>query len=244
MKNWRSSGFLTILIIGFLLVSGCTTSSFTKEAPVTVTPTPQIVYVTVLVTPTSPPLTPSKTTQPTQAAQNKVTIIADIYSVFFGDSVTFSGKCTGSDSVILTLYGPGQYSNGIEMARQSVNSDNSWSYTWHSGTSNPSGKYSMFVYDIQKTTSASVGVELIRDRYVTLTAQKTNSNIRITYQGGPDAAEVIYLHYLVNEDEKTVKMNPQPGDDVVLTGTIGRDHIMVIADFYDGFKQVVLDKTL
>ncbi|MCX6690580.1 MAG: hypothetical protein NTW33_00665 [Methanoregula sp.] len=53
MKNWQITGFLAILILGFLLMSGCTSPGTTSAAPVAVnTPTPQIVYVTVLVTPT------------------------------------------------------------------------------------------------------------------------------------------------------------------------------------------------
>jgi hypothetical protein len=42
MKNWQIVSFLTFLILGIVLMSGCTSTA----------PTPQIVYVTVLVTPT------------------------------------------------------------------------------------------------------------------------------------------------------------------------------------------------
>jgi len=45
MKKWINIGILSILVIGMILISGCT--STTPAA----TPTPQIVYVTVLVTP-------------------------------------------------------------------------------------------------------------------------------------------------------------------------------------------------
>jgi hypothetical protein len=37
MKTWRISGFLIILIIGFLLMSGCTSTKSTNTAPVTTT---------------------------------------------------------------------------------------------------------------------------------------------------------------------------------------------------------------
>lgn len=50
MKNIKITGFFAILIIGFLLISACTN---TKVTPAAVsTPTPQIIYVTVLVTQT------------------------------------------------------------------------------------------------------------------------------------------------------------------------------------------------
>lgn len=49
MKKWITIGILAVLVFGMVLMSGCTSS-----APVaTSTPTPQIVYVTVLVTPTT-----------------------------------------------------------------------------------------------------------------------------------------------------------------------------------------------
>ena len=50
MKNRRIIGGLTFLILGTLLISGCTNTGSTS-----VTPTPQIIYVTVLVTPTPTP---------------------------------------------------------------------------------------------------------------------------------------------------------------------------------------------
>ena len=66
MKNWQITGFLTVLIIGFLLISGCTTPAFTKAVPEPVsTPTPQIVYITVIVTSSPTPIPTSK--KPTAA---------------------------------------------------------------------------------------------------------------------------------------------------------------------------------
>ena len=69
MKNWRITGWLTFLIIGTLLISGCTNTGSKSATPVA-TPTPQIIYVTVLVTstPTSTPtvaITPAPTPVPT-----------------------------------------------------------------------------------------------------------------------------------------------------------------------------------
>ena len=57
MKNWQIMGILIFLIIGTVLISGCTSTESEHAAPVAVsTPTPQIVYVTVLVTPTPAPI--------------------------------------------------------------------------------------------------------------------------------------------------------------------------------------------
>jgi hypothetical protein len=54
MKNWQITGIPVIMILGFLLMSGCTSTSPD-------TSTPQIVYVTELVTPT-PTIPPVGTT--------------------------------------------------------------------------------------------------------------------------------------------------------------------------------------
>jgi hypothetical protein len=65
MKNRRITECLTFLIIGTLLISGCTNTGSPKAAA---TPTPQITYVTVRVTPTPTPtvtITPAPTPVPT-----------------------------------------------------------------------------------------------------------------------------------------------------------------------------------
>ena len=54
MKKWIALGILAVLVIGMVLMSGCTNAGSTSSVPVA-TPTPQIVYVTVLVTPTPTP---------------------------------------------------------------------------------------------------------------------------------------------------------------------------------------------
>jgi hypothetical protein len=72
MKNRQIMGVLTFLILGTLLMSGCTGPKSTGTAPVT-TPAPQIVYVTVTATPpeTTASATPVKTTITT--IQDKIT---------------------------------------------------------------------------------------------------------------------------------------------------------------------------
>jgi len=53
MKNYQKILILAFSIIGMVLISGCTSTGSTSVVPVAVsTPTPQIVYVTVLVTQT------------------------------------------------------------------------------------------------------------------------------------------------------------------------------------------------
>jgi hypothetical protein len=60
MKNWQIAAFLTFLIMGTVIMSGCTRPGSTSATPMA-TPTPTSVYVTVTVTPTSSPTPTIKT---------------------------------------------------------------------------------------------------------------------------------------------------------------------------------------
>jgi len=107
------------------------------------------------------PLTSQTTAQPTQTQGQVVTIVSqptvkiqesqDI--MIIGSSQTFYGTCTGSKTVILMLYGPGVYTNGVKVAEPSVGVDNSWVYTWNPGYSLISGSYFVIAYDKEKTVS-------------------------------------------------------------------------------------------
>jgi hypothetical protein len=87
-----------------------------------------------------------------------ISIVESRTIVNSGDSITFSGECqTGSTNVILTLYGQGQYTNGVVISTPSVNADQTWSYTWIVvAQASQTGTYTMTVQDAQKTQSVSV----------------------------------------------------------------------------------------
>ena len=90
-----------------------------------------------------------------------VSIISSSTIVPQGGAVTFSGLCTtGANSVILTLYGPGQFSGGMQIATLSLNADNTYSYKYTFDLSKPIGTYTMVVNDQQNTASASVSITL------------------------------------------------------------------------------------
>jgi hypothetical protein len=90
-----------------------------------------------------------------------VTIKEEKDRMIVGDSMAVSGSSTGSDKVLLTLYGPGKYLQGVQVAQPGVNAFNTWSYTWNPGTSVLSGVYTMVVEDPQKTTSGKVEFSVI-----------------------------------------------------------------------------------
>ena len=70
--------------------------------------------------------------------------------------MTFSGQCTtGAQSVLLALYGPGLYTNGKELGSFSVNADKTWDFKVTLDSTMPTGVYTMYVYDVPRTTSSS-----------------------------------------------------------------------------------------
>ena len=102
--------------------------------------------------------------QPTitiQAAQNTMTI---------GNALTFTGACTGSDSVILYLSGPGIYTKGVQVAQVPVSVINTWNYTWNPGYNVISGSYTMIALDKTKTVSANAPFTVVGGGTVSILA--------------------------------------------------------------------------
>jgi hypothetical protein len=85
-----------------------------------------------------------------------VSITSNSFSIAKGDTLIFSGRCTtGAQNVLLVLYGPERYSSGVELGTLSVMGDKTWSFKYTLDTTTPTGLYTMYVYDIPKTTSGS-----------------------------------------------------------------------------------------
>jgi len=79
-----------------------------------------------------------------------------------GDSVGLSGRCTtGSNTVIVTLFGPGQYANGAVIGMQSVTADQTWSMKFATTRTMALGLYSVKVQDLQQTASSTASFSLI-----------------------------------------------------------------------------------
>lgn len=82
-----------------------------------------------------------------------VTVQVSRDRIIVGDAVTFSGIATGTDSVGLTISGPGKYANGIVLDEVKTNAADEWTYTWNPGTKIQSGTYTILVQDARKTVS-------------------------------------------------------------------------------------------
>jgi len=103
----------------------------------------------------------------------KVTILENQAVMTIGSTQTFSGTCTGSDTVLLMLYGPGAYTNGKLIAQPSVGVDNTWRYTWNPGYSVISGTYTLIAYDKQKTASDKISFSVVGGGTVSIVAGNT-----------------------------------------------------------------------
>jgi hypothetical protein len=85
-----------------------------------------------------------------------VTVAMINHAVASGDVVRFSGRCTsGAPMVRLVLSGPGPFSGGIDLGTASVLGDKTWSFKYTLDSKMPTGIYTIMVYDVPKTTSAT-----------------------------------------------------------------------------------------
>ena len=121
----------------------------------------------------------------TIASQTKVTIQESKDTMIIGDSNIFSGTAVGSDSVALTLYGPGYYAHGVLQSQPKVNALGLWSYTWNKGSSIQSGQYTMVVEDPQKIASDRVVFSVVGGGLVSIapSTYSATGGTTITFSG-------------------------------------------------------------
>lgn len=96
----------------------------------------------------------TETIAPGPAASASVTAKVSKDNMIIGESNLFSGTASNTDAVLLTVFGPGKYTNGVSLVRQTINPQGEWSTTWNPGTSLMGGTYTIVAQDSHKTTSA------------------------------------------------------------------------------------------
>jgi len=100
---------------------------------------------------------------------------------------------------------------------------------------------------------------------VATVSQISSEKIDVTFAGGPDADALSYLNVTVTPGDSTnptkvygsmgtsgnttaVGANPRVGETVTIKGDDGqfaeRDHVVIVAEFLDGSRQVILDTYL
>lgn len=86
-----------------------------------------------------------------------LTVTTNSYAAAKGDTLRFSGICTtGAQNVQLVLYGPGSYAGGVTLGTFSVQADKNWDFRYSTDATMPTGDYTMYVYDVPKTSSSTV----------------------------------------------------------------------------------------
>lgn len=86
-----------------------------------------------------------------------------------GDSVTFSGTATGTDSITLILYGPGKYQDGIILDTVKPGPSEDWRFTWNPGDAIRSGTYTIIARNAEETLSDRADFTAIGNGVVTVT---------------------------------------------------------------------------
>ena len=102
MRNWQIMGILIFLIIGTVLISGCTSTESTSK--VVSTPTPQIEHTNVPITPTQTPTVVNCEIGP-QSVTNKVSNVKIITAYGQGSYIYGEIENKAKKEVILTVAG-------------------------------------------------------------------------------------------------------------------------------------------
>jgi len=126
----------------------------------------------------------------------EVRIEADRDSFVIGGSVeVFGYSFTNENFVRLVLFGPDQFSEGIEISTPSVNDSNVWRYRWSPGYSIQAGLYSFVVFDPKKRISDEVTVKAEKGA-VTVVASGSQSYYigeKIKISGTSTASTAVHL---------------------------------------------------
>lgn len=82
-------------------------------------------------------------------------------TMIVGESNTFSGTAAGTNTVRLTLVGPGKYTTGVSLVQQNVDAAGEWGMTWTPGTALVPGTYTIVAEDAWKTIAERKNFKVI-----------------------------------------------------------------------------------
>jgi hypothetical protein len=126
----------------------------------------------------------------------EVRIEADRDSFVIGRSVEIFGYAnTNENYVRLFLYGPSEFSEGLEVATPAVDNSNRWRYSWNPGYSIQAGLYSFVVFDSRKKISDEISVKAEKGA-VTIVASGAQSYYigeKIKIGGTSTASKSVFL---------------------------------------------------
>jgi hypothetical protein len=116
---------------------------------------------------------------------SQVTVQAGKDPMIIGNSQTFSGTCTGCSGINLVLFGPGIYTNGVQLAQVNPDQIGSWKYTWNPGSSVLSGTYTLVATDRLQTSTDRTQFSVIGGGIVSVTSSSysASSGTILTFSG-------------------------------------------------------------
>jgi hypothetical protein len=129
----------------------------------------------------------------------QITIAASINSIVLGHSISFSGKCEdGGDTVRLMIFGPRDYSNGVEVATPKVSDTHKWEYIWAPGYTIKPGAYTAHVFDAGKRVSDKVAFDVHKGAVTIVAAGSQSYTLgeKIKLRGTCTAGSTVFLSIL------------------------------------------------
>jgi hypothetical protein len=111
----------------------------------------------------------------TTISQVSVTIKANRNQMLVGDSMVFSGSAEGCNQVLLTMYGPGSYTDGVSLTQPNVNAPGVWEYLWNPGSKIQPGTYTMVVSDPWKKVSEKMQFTVTGGGLVSITSSSLSA---------------------------------------------------------------------
>jgi len=164
MKKGNTISIVAIMIVGMILVSGCTTTKPANATPVP-TPTPQIVYVTVLVTP-APEVTP----EVTMPAVNQDAVKDQAFMDYIFEKQILEGMTKLSSAT------PGEYNTGsgynAEPRREAENLTALLAYSPRPGSEKMQAFRSAMMDAVAMMDGTTAGFSRYREAMVTVTNAK------------------------------------------------------------------------
>ncbi|NMB79723.1 MAG: PEGA domain-containing protein [Methanomicrobiales archaeon] len=128
---------------------------------------------------------PAEVVLVTTAPQASIAVKTSREQMIIGESIDFSGSCTGCDTIVLTIYGPGVYTNGVIIGDVKTSSLNSWTYTWSPGTKLLSGTYTVVASSSTGAVSDRKSFSVIGNGVVSVTPSSyaVNRGDTVTFSG-------------------------------------------------------------
>jgi hypothetical protein len=164
MKKGNAVGVLAVMIVGMILASGCTATKTANASPVA-TPAPQIVYVTVLVTPA-----PVSTPEVTMPAVSQDAAMDQAFMDYIFEKQILEGMTKLSSAT------PGEYNTGsgynAEPRREAENLTALLAYSPRPGSEKMLAFRSAMMDAVAMMDGTTAGFSRYREAMVTVTNTK------------------------------------------------------------------------